>query len=265
MEAIINSKDNRMVKYAAKLQKSASFRREENLFPVEGARLCEDALNSKAEIKYFFYSETADKKYHTIIKKISEKCPNTYSVKESVFPKMCDTVTPQGMLSLVSPLDKSRVFDTIKKYNKLKFLALECVQDPGNMGTILRTADALGIDGIIISSNSCDVFSPKVIRGTMGAVFRLPIFITDDICGYIKRFNENGSSYATVPVNAHKAVTEIDFKSGNVIAAIGNEGNGLTKECMEACSCKITIPMTGNAESLNAGIAAGIVMWEMVR
>lgn len=83
---------------------------------------------------------------------------------------MCDTVTPQGMLSLVSPLDKSRVFDTIKKYNKLKFLALECVQDPGNMGTILRTADALGIDGIIISSNSCDVFSPKVIRGTMGAV-----------------------------------------------------------------------------------------------
>lgn len=265
MASVINSKDNRLAKLAAKLQKSASFRREQGLFPVEGARLCEDALDSGAEIKYFFYTEAALKKHGGIIEKMSRRCPDSYIVSENVFQKMCDTVTPQGMLSLVSPLDKSRVFDTIKKSGQSRFLALECVQDPGNMGTILRTADALGIDGIIISSNSCDVYSPKVIRGTMGAVFRLPVLITDDICGYIKEFNKTGSSFAAVPYNWDKDITQAELSSGNVIAAIGNEGNGLSQACIEACTCKITIPMCGNAESLNAGIAAGIVMWEMVR
>lgn len=265
MAAEINSKDNRLVKLAAKLQKSASFRREQGLFPVEGARLCRDALDSEAKIAFFFYTREALSKHSDIIKKLTERCRDTYLVSENVFQKMSDTVTPQGMLSLVSPLDKSRVFDTIKKSGQCRFLALECVQDPGNMGTILRTADALGIDGIIISSNSCDVYSPKVIRGTMGAVFRLPILITENICGYIREFNKTGRSFATVPSGWDKYVTEVELSCGNVIAAIGNEGNGLSKECIDSCSCKITIPMSGNAESLNAGIAAGIVMWEMVR
>ena len=265
MDFVINSKDNRLVKLASKLQKSSSFRKEQNLIPVEGARLCEDALNSNAEIKYFFYTESAAKKYTVIIEKISKNCPDTYKVSENVFQKMCDTVTPQGILSLVSPLDKSSVFDTIKKHDKFRFLALDCVQDPGNMGTILRTAEALGIDGIVISSNSCDIYCPKVIRGTMGAAFRLPVYITDDLPGYLNKFNEVGKSYATVPSYAEKKVTEIDFKSGSSIAVIGNEGNGISPECLKSCLCKITIPMSGNAESLNAGIAAGIVMWEMVR
>lgn len=265
MASVINSKDNRLVKLAAKLQKSASFRKEQGLVPVEGARLCQDALGSGAAVRYFFYTEGALKKYGDTIEKLSENCPDVYMVSDTVFSKMCDTVTPQGVLSLVSPLDKSHVFDTIKKSGQCRFLALECVQDPGNMGTILRTADALGIDGIIISSNSCDVYSPKVIRGTMGAVFRLPVLITEDICGYIREFNKTGSSFATVPCNWDKYVTEVGLSSGNVVAVIGNEGNGLTEECISACSCSITIPMAGNAESLNAGIAAGIVMWEMVR
>ena len=233
------------------------YRDKYNLFKVEGEKLVEELLRSDLETDTLVATSEWRAAHEELVggRRVAE------ATREEM-ARVSNFQSPPEVLALAripAPADPpDNIRDTLS-------LLLNGIQDPGNMGTILRTADALGIDGIIISSNSCDVFSPKVIRGTMGAVFRLPIFITDDICGYIKRFNENGCSYATVPLNADKAVTEIDFKSGNVIAAIGNEGNGLTKECIEACSCKITIPMTGNAESLNAGIAAGIVMWEMVR
>ena len=140
---------------------------------------------------------------------------------------------------------------------------LENVQDPSNLGTVLRTADALGLNGVIMTSDCCDIYSPKVCRGAMGALFRVPFMIIDNAPSFIRDFNKHGRSFAAVVRNAD-SVTDADF-SGNTLIVVGNEGNGLTKETIEACSSAVTIKMCNNAESLNASIAAAILMWEMIK
>jgi len=158
-------------------------------------------------------------------------------------------------------LDKNRNLDTID--NQSVYIALERVQDPSNMGTILRTAEALGVDGIILSDDCCDIFSPKVVRGSMGAVFRIKYSVVDDFCSYIKSIGEGGiKTYGSAPVNAVDIRT-VGFKGG--VMLIGNEGNGLSQEVLDCCTDRVSIPMNGRAESLNAACAASILMWEMIR
>ncbi|MEG0692676.1 MAG: RNA methyltransferase, partial [Oscillospiraceae bacterium] len=139
------------------------------------------------------------------------------------------------------------------------------LQDTGNVGTIIRTAEAVGIDGIIMTNKSCDIYNPKVIRGTMGSVFRMNFMITDDCSGLLTNFMQhNVKTYASV---IHKEATSLEdvlFTSPSVLL-IGNEGNGLSMEIQSLCSEKITIKMAGNTESLNASMAACILMWEMTK
>lgn len=259
---VIKSKDNKTVKYITKLINSAKFRREESRFVTEGVRLCEEALKNNAHIDFLVCSVSATNKYSDAIMKLNKCAENTLYVDDRIFSAMSDTKTPQGVLCVIKTLDKQFCFDTIKKNGIL--LALDSIQDPSNLGTILRSADALGVSGVVLSSTCCDIFSPKVVRGSMGAVFRVPFYITADLSFFISEFNNYGTSYACVLDDSAVTINKIKFTSPS-LSVIGNEGNGISQQVIKACSSKLYIPMHNNAESLNAAVAASIIMWEMVK
>ncbi|MGN0452705.1 MAG: TrmH family RNA methyltransferase [Ruminococcus sp.] len=255
----ITSKDNSSIKYISKLQSSAKFRREEGKFVAEGLRVSLEAVKSSACVDTVLLSEEAiSKHYDELLPLLSLGC-DVYKVSQKAMSAVCETKTPQGVVCVVKALDNHICSDTINN----KYVLLENIQDPSNLGTILRTADALGVSGVIMTDDCCDVYSPKVCRGAMGALFRVPFEIVRSAPEFIKNFRHTGKAYAAVVRDA-KALSDISF-SGNVLIAIGNEGNGLTEATVSACSERVTIPMNGNAESLNAAIAGGILMWEMMK
>ncbi len=255
----ITSKDNKLIKYISKLQSSAKFRREEYRFVAEGLRVCVEAALSGACVESLLVTETALNKHKSELAPLLDSAGDVYLTSEKALAAACETKTPQGVICVIKTLDNNIDLDTINN----KYILLENVQDPSNLGTVLRTADALGINGVIMTKDCCDVYSPKVCRGAMGALYRVPFAIIDNPCEFITEFNKTGKSYAAVVRNASD-VAQTDF-SGNTLVAIGNEGNGLTDETIKACSERITIKMCNNAESLNASIAAGILMWEMIK
>ena len=259
---IIKSKENKTIKYIGKLLSSSKFRRDEQRFVVEGVRLCEEVLKNSADVASLAFSQSALNKYADIIDKLSSVSSHKLCVDDRIFSGLSDTKTPQGVMCIVKTLDKKSHFDTIKQNGIV--LALDCVQDPSNLGTILRSADALGVSAVVLSHDCCDVYSPKVVRGSMGAVFRIPFFITNDLPSVIGDFNKSGTSFACVLDETAVQVNDVKF-SKPVLSVIGNEGNGISKAVIESCTHKLYIPMKNNAESLNAAVAASIIMWEMVK
>ena len=245
-----------------KLLTSASFRREEGLFVAEGERLCSDALLSGAAVVTALFSESFAVKNAAFAERCAGVCRERLLVRDSIFSALSDTKTPQGVLFVIKRLDKTPDFDTMKKNGKI--LALESIQDPVNLGTILRSAEALGADAVVLSRDCCDLYAPKVIRGSMGAVFRLPLMTVDSMPDFIGAFNRVGSSYAAVLDRDSRVVQECDFSSLS-LCVLGNEGNGLTPATVAACTHKVFIPMAGGAESLNVSAAAAILLWEMIR
>ncbi len=259
---LISSKENKRIKYIKKLLSSSSFRRSEGAFIAEGLRLCADALDSGADISQAYFSESFCEKNRDFTDRAAERVSERFILRDGIFSAASDTKTPQGVMFVIKTLDKTIDFDKIKDNGKV--LALENVQDPVNLGTILRTAEALGTDAVILSRDCCDIYSPKAVRGSMGAVFRLPVMITDDLSGLIGEFNRFGRSYAAVLDREAVRLTECDL-SGAVLAVVGNEGNGITEKTVSACTDKLFIPMRGRAESLNVSAAAGIIIWEMIK
>lgn len=258
----ISSKDNSIIKNIIKLKKSSKERRNQALFIAEGVRICYDALISSAEIELLVVSETALNKYADKIKNFEQAAKACYCVTEKIFSYISDTNTPQGVLCLIKTLDKPHRFDKMKDTGK--FLALENLQDPNNMGTILRTAEAFKLDGIILTEDCCDIYSPKVVRGSMGAIFRIPFETTQNLAEYLTKFNNWGESYATVLHHESLDIRNIKFNKKSILV-VGNEGNGITDETINCCNNKVIIPMDGKAESLNAAVAACISMWEMIK
>lgn len=257
----ITSKDNSLIKKISKLNKSSKFRKELGLFVAEGLRVCEDAMLSDTCIEHLLFTESALNKYSEVVNKLISYANSSYLVSNTVFNSICDTKSPQGVLCVIKTLDKHSLFDKIKYNGKL--LALDNVQDPTNLGTILRTAEAVGIDGIVLSADCCDIYSPKVIRGSMGAVFRVPYITVNKISDFIKD-NRQIYCYASVVHKNAEKINNVNFNTPCLVA-IGNEGNGLKEETISLCNKSITIPMNGRAESLNAAVAASIIMWEMVK
>lgn len=258
----ISAKDNPLIKHINKLIKSSKYRAEQGEFIAEGTRLCEDALYSNCDIISLVVSDFACEHYGSTVSKLVDKAENSYVISDSIFSRISDTRNPQGVLCVIKALDNPTLFDTIKCNGKL--LALDNIQDPSNLGTILRTAEAVGIDGVILSADCCDIYSPKVVRGSMGAVFRLSYIIVDTIAEFLSE-NKYLNSFAAVVDSHAKKITEADFKNGPICVVIGNEANGLKQSTINACSCSVTIPMKGRAESLNASVAASIIMWEMIK
>jgi TrmH family RNA methyltransferase len=261
----ILSKDNAKVKYAKKLICNGSFRKKEKCFAIEGFRLCYDAFLSDVLINEVFYTENAVAKSYDKLKCIINSAQNAHKVSEEVLKSISDTKTPQGIVCVCQKLDKHFSLNTIM--NMGKFIILENIQDPTNLGTILRTAEALGINFVIMSKDCCDIYNSKTLRGSMGAVFRVNVIFSDDVSGNIKFLQNNDVKiYAAVPDKSAKLITKARLnKEVSIGIAIGNEGNGLSKEIINLCNDKVTIPMLGRAESLNAAMAAGILMWEMMR
>ncbi|MBQ6714152.1 MAG: RNA methyltransferase [Clostridia bacterium] len=251
----ISSKDNPLVKLVSSLQSSAKSRKEAGLFVIEGIRICEDAMENGVIFDKLIVSKTACDKYPESIEKFSQIARNSYIFTDSLFKKICDTENPQGVLIVCEmPCLNEKI------NQKGRYIALENLQDPSNLGAISRTAEALGISGIIISGDSCDAFSPKVLRVSMGTILRMPVFFTDNIIGFVNK--NNLRSFACVVDKDAKSISEISFNDGDVIL-IGNEGNGLREETKEMANNRVTIKMQGNAESLNAAAAAAIAMWEL--
>ena len=259
---VIKSKENKTIKYIGKLISSTKFRREEQLFVVEGVRLCEETLKNECCVEYLLFSESALSKYNDIISELKIKSKKNLCLDDRVFSALSDTKTPQGVMCVVKTLDKNTHFDKIIQNGIV--LALDCIQDPSNLGTILRSADALGISGVVLSHDCCDIYSPKVVRGSMGAVFRIPFCITDNLESFIDEFNSFGTSYACVLDESAVVLNDVNFNKP-VLSVIGNEGNGISKPVIDICTHKLYIPMKNNAESLNAAVAASIIMWEMVK
>ena len=256
-ENIITSRKHILIKQAVSIINSSAKREELGLFMAEGARICEDAVNSKTEILYFFYTENAYKKYKKYIDKCIEVSNEVYIISESVSQVLADTKNPQGVFALCKIKENQEKIDG-------KVLVLEKVQDPTNVGTVFRTAEALGIETIIMLGDCCDVYSPKVIRSTMGAIFRVNVMKIQELEILLSKLKKlKYECFAAVVNEMARKVNTISFTQKTAVF-IGNEGNGLTNECISKMQ-NITIPMRGNAESLNASVAASIIMWELLR
>lgn len=258
----ITSRNNEKIKNAAKLCADSSYRKKTGLFFLEGLRLCCDAAENGICPEEVFVTESAMEKYSSQLEALLSSGKECYVITDEIAMKLSDTKNTQGVFCVCKTLDKFFNIDKIN-YNGI-YIAMENVQTPGNLGAAARTAEALGLDGMIISGG-CDVYNPKALRAAMGSLLRLDVFSVNDLPGFIKQCNENGmNTYAAVPDAGALPVTDMD-KSKGIICIVGNEGNGISEEAIASCKSKITIPMKGRAESLNAAAAACMIMWEMVR
>ena len=253
----ISSKDNPLIKFVSGLQSSSKQRKEEGKFVLEGLRICDDAYQNNIKFDKLIVTKAAFEKHKNIIEQFVKVSRNCYILREDLFKKISDTNSPQGIIAVALTPQNNNIVSKTGRY-----LALENLADPSNLGAIARTAEALGIDGIIMTSDSCDPYAPKSLKSSMGTLLRLPLFIVDNLSSYIA---DNGlRSFACVVDKDADSISKQDFKDGDVLL-IGNEANGLTDETKQNANYRITIDMQGKAESLNAAAAAAIAMWEMVK
>lgn len=263
MPELITSRKNEWVRHAAKLASSAAFRRSEGLFILEGARLCVDAAESGIAIQRLFYTEQAAQKYAGYLERILPAAAQAYELAPHAAELLAETKTTQGIFCVCGMRPGTVGLSGLVPSGHL--LAVEHLQDPGNLGAVLRTAEALGISGVLLAGACCDVYSPKVLRASMGAVFRLPFYLVESLPDAAETLRACGYAlYAAVPDHTARPVTELSFDGPSLIA-VGNEGNGLSAETVAACDLPVTIPMQGRAESLNAAASAAILMWELMR
>lgn len=263
MPNVISSRKNEIIKNAVRLSSSPEYRREAGLFLAEGARLCSDAVQSGIRVRALFYTAHAMEKYGEYLNVILPGARQVYEVEPHVAQLLSDTKTTQGVFCICEIPRRAGELAELKADRH--YAAFENLQDPANLGAVLRTAEALGVGGIILAGSCCDVYSPKVLRASMGAVFRLSFYTAPVLADVLSELNRKGFlTLAAVPDSSAKKITEFLFDAPTVIA-VGNEGNGLTQEAIEACGQRVTIPMLGRAESLNASASAAILMWEMMR
>ena len=224
---------------------------------MEGLRISKDAFDNGIMFDKLIVSKTAKEKYLDEINAFAEKSSELFSLPDSLFKKISETETPQGIIAVaVKPENKSVDF------KNGRFIALENLQDPSNLGAIARSCEALGVDGILVSKGSCDPYSPKSLRASMGTLLRIPVILLDDFINDIKNYGLK--TFACVVDSNTLPITQATFCDGCVVL-IGNEANGLTTTTVDKSDFAVTIPMKGNAESLNASVAAAIAAWEMLK
>jgi len=245
---------NNKIKLVKNLLEKRSARKKEGLFVIEGPHLVEEA---GALVKFFFYCENLP-----LVKKLEENGSTGYKLSRKQFAELSQVEAPQGILAVVGELEYSLV-DTIEKDKSLIIYCIG-VQDPGNLGTIIRTADAFGATGIILSKGTVDLYNPKVARSTQGSLFHLPIVMVENDEETIGQLKEKEIKVIASNLSAEDNVFDIDLR-GPVALLIGNEGSGLTKEVIKAADRSALIPMRGKAESLNASVAASVILYEILR
>lgn len=258
---MITSTKNQQVKTVINLQKSKKERTAGAKFAVEGLRIVRDALLSVPQnVEKIYASETFAATNPEMMAMAEDVC-EVETVTDYVFAAMCETVTPQGILAVVKMMEWS-VQDMKLSDESCRLVILEDIQDPGNLGTIIRTAEAAGIDGVIMSRTTADIYNPKVIRSTMGSIFRVPFVYSEDIFSAIDSLKAHKVTTYAAYLHGGTSFNEVEFAKKCAVM-IGNEGNGLTKEIVEAADRRVFIPMAGSVESLNASIAAALFMFRM--
>ena len=261
----ITSKDNEFIKHIKKL-KDKKYRDESNEYIIEGIKLIEEAIQENAQIKHIVICEE-NEKTNAISKSLMYEISkyDCIYVTKQVFNSITQVVAPQGIFAVVS---KNPVFgDGLKKqqvdYTQDIIVALDDIQDPGNLGTILRTIDSCGLKQILVSKGTVDAYNPKVVRSTMGAIFRINIVECDDLNKAIKEARKHHYKLQVTSLQAETTIYDVDYKKKLIV--IGNEANGVSKEIQDMADEKVKIPMLGKTESLNASVATGIVLYEYTR
>ena len=267
---VIESRDNPKIKLLGKLLSSKKARAEQGLFVIEGVRGCADALRSRQlgeglEISSVFYSPELldDDRFSALRELIGAFDMNSkYEISASLAERISDAQTSQGVFAVCKRLDKRLCAEALKPEGK--YLVLESLQDPGNLGTVIRTADAVGVGGVILTGSCVELYNPKVVRSAVGSLPRVELFVENDRALVFGLFKAKGIRTAAAVISGGENIIDHDF-SGGCAAVIGNEGNGLSEEAVSACDDKVTIFMHGNIDSLNAATAAAIFLWEMKR
>ena len=249
---IITSRSNPLVTYVRKLNGKRAFRREENAFAAEGPKLLAEALRWEARVEAVMAAPGVSLPELPARTRVAE-------LPEKLLAYVADTETPQGIVFVCG----GKPLAMPGRLEGRRWLVLDGVQDPGNVGTIWRTADAFGADGLLLCNGCADPWSPKTVRATMGAVFRLPVY-EGTLADAAERF-----AAASVPLYAAalredtEDIRDVPLDRAAVI--IGSEGRGVSEEALSLCQRTVKIPMRARCESLNAAAAASVVLWEMAR
>ena len=268
---MIESMTNSQIKHVQKLIKQSRARKKEQTFVVEGWKMVSEAL-ARDLVLHLYVKESEQ---NTFQKRLQEYNDNISChgvqvdfVSAPVFDHLSDTVTPQGILATVKMPCYSR--DTVLEgkaggvYTDTKLIVLEDIQDPGNIGTIVRTAEGAGMSGVVLSKGCVDLFNPKVVRSTMGALFRVPFYVCDDIASEIQKLKRDHFSFYAAHLQGTRNYCEVRYE-GKLGILIGNEANGVSDCVSELADKKVKIPMEGQLESLNAAVSAALFAYEVRR
>lgn len=257
---LIKSKDNQKIKLVRSLE-SKKIRDSQNLYVVESIKLIEEAIKENVSFEFALISESISikKDVSNLIKCFDENKIEYHMVDNNLFKEISSTVTSQGIIGIVKKT-KPNIENIMKNYNFMIFC--DKLQDPGNLGTIIRTADAFGPCAIILSPCCVDAYNDKTVRACAGAIFRVPIVEAEDSHNFIKDLHSNEFTVVSTVVDSSKSFNDIKNPK-KICLVIGNEGNGVSKEVKELSDECITIKMTGQTESLNASIAAAISIYEI--
>lgn len=256
---IINSTNNPKVKYWAQL-KSKKARETEGLYIIEGIKLIEEAITKNVTIDNLLIFNDSKYIQESQIEANLRNLPITY-VSEAVIEKLADTETPQGIIAIAKR--EHQDLENLLKKNYNFYLLIDEIQDPGNLGTIIRSADAAGVDAIILGRGTVELYNPKVIRASMGSIFHLPI-IEGDLKEVIPLLHKDGFNIIGTSPYASDLYFNTDLRN-KIGILVGNESKGISKEVMNLVNVMVKIPIIGQAESLNVSMATSLVLYERVR
>lgn len=248
----ISSLSNQHIKDINRLQTKSSARKKEKLFVAEGIKLYREI--PKQDIVNTYVSES-------FLKENKDTVKGSYIiVKDNIFKDISDTVTPQGIICIVRQREYN-LKTILNKSKKQTFILLESLQDPGNLGTIMRTAEGAGVDAVIMNKQTVDLFNPKVIRSTMGSVFRVPFLVYDDLGEAVNELKKDGVKVYAAHLDGKNNYDEESYETSSAFL-IGNESKGLSEQITAMADCLVKIPMEGQLESLNAAVSAALLMYE---
>lgn len=257
---MITSDSNGKIKGILKLQRSARERKRGKCFLAEGVKMVREAFEC-GKLQTIYFSERLWEREGQDWQDVTSGVPWEV-VSEPLFHKIADTVTPQGVLGVVEMPEYS--LEEMLKDSRHAYILLDDIRDPGNLGTILRTAEGAGMSGVVMSRETVDIFNPKVVRSTMGAIFRVPFVQGGSLAECILELKARNIPVYGTMMDGSMVYDEPDYSGGAGIV-IGNEANGISREVAEVLSGRIRIPMEGRLESLNASVTGALLMYEMAR
>lgn len=249
----------------ARCLKKRKYRELYHNFLIEGVNFVEDALINKAPIEYVMVAENNQnsQKYKEIMEQARLQQVPLFFIKDDLLAKISDTETPQGIVAVCSMPNWNE--EQVLREGDGLLIALDGLQDPGNLGTIIRSAAGVGLSGVFLGEGTVDLYNPKVLRATMGTVFRIPVFQQVDLITLIRKVKKAGFQTVAADPRADKKYYHTDFRKGGHLILIGNESRGIRAELLDLVDMRVCIPLMEGVESLNAAVAASLILYEIYR